>query len=78
MMKPNVVNEYIPEFDTVAKEFTAKVETLRDDKMEMPDDFENELFKWAMESISLIALDQRLGLLSHDGDPENQKIVNVK
>lgn len=77
MMKPKVVNAYIPEFDIVAKEFVAKVGMLRDDKNEMPDDFQNELFKWALESISLIALEQRLGLLSQDGDPENQKIINV-
>lgn len=77
-MKPKVVNAYIPEFDIVAKEFIDKVSTLRDDKNEMPDDFQNELFKWALESISLIALEQRLGLLSSHGDPENQKIINVK
>ncbi len=78
MMKPKVVNAYIPEFDTVAKEFIDKVGTLRDGNNEMPDDFQNELFKWALESISLIALEQRLGLLSNDGDPENQKIINVE
>lgn len=78
MMKPKVVNAYITEFDTVAKEFVDKVKTLQDDKNEMPDDFQNELFRWALESISLIALEQRLGLLSNDGDQENQKIINVK
>lgn len=78
MMKPKVVNAYIPEFDTVAKEFVNKVKTLQDDKNEMPDDFQNELFRWALESISLIALEQRLGLLSTDGDQENQKIINVE
>ncbi|KAG4074654.1 hypothetical protein HA402_004525 [Bradysia odoriphaga] len=77
MMKPKVVNAYIPEFDTVAKEFVNKIKTLKDDKDEMPDDFQNDLFRWALESISLIALEQRLGLLSNDGDQENQKIINA-
>lgn len=77
MMNPKMVNGYIPDIDAVAKDFIRKIRTLRDDKSEMPDDFQNELNKWSLESIALIALEYRLGLLTRDVDPDNQKLINV-
>lgn len=77
MMKPKVVKAYIPDIDTVAKDFINKIKTLRDDENEMPDDFQNELNKWSLESIALVALEHRLGLITSGDDPENQKLINV-
>lgn len=77
MMKPKVVKAYIPDIDEVAKDFIRKIKTLRDKNNEMPDDFQNELNKWSLESITLIALEHRLGLLTKDNDPENQKFISV-
>ncbi len=77
MMKPKVVKAYIPDIDTVARDFIRKIRTLRDEKSEMPDDFQNELNKWSLESIALIALEHRLGLITRENDPENQKFINV-
>lgn len=77
MMKPKVVKAYIPDIDIVAKDFIRKIKTLRDDKNEMPNDFQNELNKWSLESIALIALEHRLGLTTSTDDPENQKLINV-
>ncbi len=77
MMKPKVVKAYIPDIDTVARDFIRKIRTLRDENNEMPDDFQNELNKWSLESIALIALEHRLGLITRDDDPENQKLINV-
>ncbi|KAG4080699.1 hypothetical protein HA402_013229 [Bradysia odoriphaga] len=77
MMKPKVVKAYIPGIDCVAKDFIDKIKTLRDEKNEMPDDFQNEMNKWSLESIALIALEHRLGLITRDDDPENQKLINA-
>ncbi|XP_037032129.1 probable cytochrome P450 12b2, mitochondrial [Bradysia coprophila] len=77
MMKPKLVRAYIPDIDTVAKDFIRRVTTIRDENNEMPDDFQNELNKWSLESIALIALEHRLGLLSEVDNPENQKLINA-
>ncbi|XP_037048515.1 probable cytochrome P450 12b2, mitochondrial [Bradysia coprophila] len=77
MMKPKVVKAYIPDIDDVAKDFIRKIRTIRDANNEMPDDFLNEMNKWSLESIALIALEHRLGLLTKEDDPENQKLINA-
>ncbi|KAJ6642847.1 putative cytochrome P450 12b2, mitochondrial, partial [Pseudolycoriella hygida] len=77
MMKPKVVKAYIPDIDSVAQDFIKKMVLLRDEKNELPDDFQNELNKWSLESIALIALEQRLGLINRFEDPENQKMINA-
>ncbi|XP_037050618.1 probable cytochrome P450 12b2, mitochondrial [Bradysia coprophila] len=77
MMKPKLVRAYIPAVDTVVRDFIRRVKTIRDEKNEMPDDFHNELLKWSLESIVLIALEHRLGLLSETDNPENQKLINA-
>lgn len=78
MMKPKVVKAYIPDIDIVAQDFIRKIRTLRDEKNEMPDDFQNEMNKWSLESIALIALEHRLGLITRGDDPENQQLINVR
>ncbi|CAB3362649.1 Hypothetical predicted protein [Cloeon dipterum] len=79
MMKIDVSNQYIPKSDEVAKDFVKLVKLLRNDKMEVPADFKNEINKWALESISLIALDTRLGCLEPNlaPDSEAQRMIDA-
>lgn len=77
MLQPKTVRAYIPAIDDVAIEFVAKMKTLGDEKQEMPANFGNELNKWSLESIAVIALEHRLGVISNDNDPESQKIIKV-
>lgn len=77
MLKPKTVKAYIPATDDVAKDFVAKIKTMRDENQEMPANFGFELSKWALESIAVIALEHRLGVLANDNDPESQKMVKV-
>ncbi|XP_065345992.1 uncharacterized protein LOC135943381 [Cloeon dipterum] len=79
MMKIDVSNQYIPKSDEVAKDFVKLVKLIRNDKMEMPADFKNEINKWALESISLIALDTRLGCLEPNlaPDSEAQRMIDA-
>lgn len=78
MLKPNTVRAYIPAIDDVAGDFVAKIKSMGDENQEMPANFGFELNKWALESIALIALETRLGVITNDNDPEVQKIIQVK
>ncbi|XP_049785635.1 probable cytochrome P450 301a1, mitochondrial isoform X2 [Schistocerca cancellata] len=79
MMQPRSTKLYIPSINQVAQDFTDRMLAIRDENMKMPADFVNELNKWALESISLVALDTRLGCL--DGnlppDSEPQRIIEA-
>lgn len=77
MMLPNIVKAYIPDVDNVASDFVQKIKILKDDKGEMPDDFDNELNQWAMESIGVIALEQRLGVMSFSRNAESEELIKV-
>nr|AVL92863.1 CYP450 [Locusta migratoria] len=79
MMQPRSSKLYVPSIDQVAQDFTDRMLAIRDESMKMPPDFLNELNKWALESISLVALDTRLGCL--DGnlppDSEPQRLIDA-
>lgn len=64
-MQPKIANQYIPKIDLVAADFLKNVRGLSQSNpnREMPDDFQNELNKFAFESVGLIALDKRFGKL---------------
>ncbi|KAK3869375.1 hypothetical protein Pcinc_025310 [Petrolisthes cinctipes] len=65
-----LVSRYLPQMDDVAKEFISRIRLLRDENDEVPESFNTELYKWALESLGTIALDRRLGLLDN-GDDED-------
>lgn len=50
---------------------------MRDANMEMPGDFWEKLNEWALESIGLISLDSRLGILNDQSASEQGKKLNV-
>ncbi|XP_076045202.1 putative cytochrome P450 49a1 [Oratosquilla oratoria] len=69
LMKPKVVASYMTPMDGVATDFIKRIEDLRDDKNEVPPDFLGELYKWALESIAVMALNKRLGCFDPAGPP---------
>lgn len=78
MMQPKTVKSYVPTVQTIADEFVQRIRSIRDDRVEVPADFSNELNKWALESISYIALDQRLNLLTDTNpDSDGQRLIMV-
>ncbi|XP_059480106.1 probable cytochrome P450 301a1, mitochondrial [Neocloeon triangulifer] len=79
MMQPKTAKQYSHGINQVAEEFIAKVPGWRDAKNEMPVEFKNELHKWALESIVLIALDTRLGCLDPNMKPDSvpQKMITA-
>lgn len=78
MLQPKTVRAYIPAIDDVAKDFVAKMKMIGDENQEMPATFGYELNKWALESIAVIALEHRLGVITNDNDPETQKMIQVR
>lgn len=67
LMKPRNTVLYVPKIDEIAIDFINKrVIPLRDDKNEMPSNFADEFNKWALESISYIAVNSRVGVLDED------------
>lgn len=77
LMQPRVVPQYVHNMDVVANDFLKIVRKLAGQNAanEMPANFENELNKWALESICLIAMEKRLGCLDDTPNPEVQKII---
>lgn len=78
MMHPKTVKRYVGTVDKINEDLITRIRSIRDDNLEVPADFGNEMNKWALESIAYIALDQRLGLLT-DPNPhsEGQKLIQV-
>lgn len=74
MLQPKTVKSYIPQVDEVAREFLAQVTAERDANNELSASFGNDLNKWALESIGVIALEQRLGVLAGT-DPDAQLLI---
>ncbi|XP_059480108.1 probable cytochrome P450 301a1, mitochondrial isoform X2 [Neocloeon triangulifer] len=77
MMQPKTAKQYSNGINQVSEEFIARIPSWRDAKNEMPEEFKNELHKWALESIALIALDTRLGCLGPNMKPDSvpQKMI---
>ncbi|XP_071452596.1 probable cytochrome P450 301a1, mitochondrial [Hetaerina americana] len=79
MMQPRISKRYVPPIAAVAQEFVDKMRGMRDEKEELPDNFNNELFKWSLESIAYVALDARLGCLAPTLAPgsEPQRVIDA-
>lgn len=78
MLQPKVVKMYVDKVDQVVCEFLIKIKSMRNEKtQEMPDTFGHELNRWALESIGVIALDERLGVLHDDNLQQGHTIINV-
>lgn len=77
MLQPKTVKTYIKPVEEVAEDFIERIKLIRDDTTnEVPENFQNEMNKWALETIGCIALDTRLGVLGDlqkDSDP--QKLI---
>lgn len=77
LMKTNVAKSYISAVDQVSREFVSKMHSMRDANDEMPEDFLNELGLWATESIAVIALDRRMGVLEATRNEEADLLIKV-
>lgn len=80
VLQLSTVRRYVKPLEQVTEDFMRRCQTrLLDENSELPDDFANEIHKWSLECIGLVALDTRLGCLGDDMDPksETQQIINA-
>ncbi|XP_055539547.1 probable cytochrome P450 12a4, mitochondrial [Wyeomyia smithii] len=75
LMQPKVVKHYIDKVDEVAREFMEIMKNVRDEKNELPADYDQWLNRWALETIGVLALDTRLGVLNKTPSDEAEQIV---
>ncbi|XP_049548242.1 uncharacterized protein LOC125959463 [Anopheles darlingi] len=77
MLQPKIIKLYIEKVDEVAREFIGIVDGLRDTKHELPADFNEWLNRWALETMGVLVLDTRLGVLNREQTPEVQKLIRL-
>ncbi|XP_037782368.1 probable cytochrome P450 301a1, mitochondrial [Penaeus monodon] len=73
--KPKNVELYLPQMDQVILDFTESWASLRNEINELPDDFDQELYCWALETLGLVVFNKRLGYL--EGNTEVKTIVEM-
>ncbi|CAH2055789.1 unnamed protein product, partial [Iphiclides podalirius] len=61
----------------VADAFVNRIRSIRDENSETPGDFLNEVHKWSLESLGLIALDTRLGCFESVEGSEVQRLIDA-
>lgn len=78
MLQPKTVKMYIEKTDQVAREFVDQIREIRDPQtLEAPETFGRNIKCWSLESIGVIALDDRLGALKGE-TAESRKAVDVR
>uniref|UniRef100_A0A182Q137 Uncharacterized protein n=1 Tax=Anopheles farauti TaxID=69004 RepID=A0A182Q137_9DIPT len=76
LMQPKTVNVYVSTMDETARELIAIISSLRDEKHELPQDFIQWVYRWALEVTCVMALDTRLGALSKNVSTEGQTLLD--
>ncbi|KAM7361974.1 uncharacterized protein ACRADG_012838 [Cochliomyia hominivorax] len=65
LMQPKNARLYMHKMSQVNKELVERIRQIRDPKtLEVPATFEDDLNRWTLESISVVALDKQLGLIN--------------
>ncbi|KAK9497405.1 hypothetical protein O3M35_004117 [Rhynocoris fuscipes] len=76
MLQPKTSKFYVKPIELIADEFVERIRQIRNHKNQVPDDFFNEIQKWALESIAKIALDVKLNCFN-DTSKETQKLIDA-
>uniref|UniRef100_A0A182S4Q2 Cytochrome P450 n=1 Tax=Anopheles funestus TaxID=62324 RepID=A0A182S4Q2_ANOFN len=77
LMHPKTVKVYLEQVDEVCREFMTIMANLRDDKQELPVDFNEWISRWALETTGVLALDSRLGVMHSKDSVGGQRLVDV-
>ncbi|XP_011500805.1 PREDICTED: probable cytochrome P450 49a1 isoform X2 [Ceratosolen solmsi marchali] len=78
MLQPRTARMYTETIDDASRAFIERIEKIKDEKDEVPENFLNEIHKWSLESIARVALDVRLGCLDEEhAPPEIQQLINA-
>ena len=74
LMRPKSALYYLNEIDTVAQDFVSLIRLLRSKEDQTIDNFLPIIYRFTLESICTIALEQRIGCLNEPLDPEISKL----
>jgi cytochrome P450 len=78
MLRPKSTHVYAGDMEQVADDFIEnRILYLRDDRMEMPDNFLSEMYRFGLESVACVALNVRLGCLEPDLSPTSEQVKDV-
>ncbi|XP_011568545.3 probable cytochrome P450 301a1, mitochondrial [Plutella xylostella] len=79
ILQPQTVRKYVAPIEQVTSDFISYMETARDENLDLPACFDNDIHRWSLECIGRVALDVRLGCLSSDlsSNPEPQRIIDA-
>ncbi|GFS75721.1 probable cytochrome P450 301a1, mitochondrial [Trichonephila clavipes] len=77
LLKPAAIMEYLDPLQDVSTDFVKKIFGIRDENKEISDITE-ELYKWALESVSLVGLDTRLGCLESNLLPDSDAMQMIQ
>ncbi|CAH1264842.1 CYP27A1 [Branchiostoma lanceolatum] len=77
MLRPQSIATYVLKIDDVASDMLQRIRSIRagPDGTEVLD-LENELFKWALESISAVLFNERMGLLQENIPQDAQDFID--
>nr|ADF87562.1 cytochrome P450 CYP12A6 [Drosophila wassermani] len=78
LMQPKTIRLYHQKMSDINKEFIQRIRDIRDGStFEVPENFEEEINRWTLESVSAIALDKQLGLIKANRDnPQAKKVFD--
>ncbi|XP_073817042.1 cytochrome P450 CYP12A2-like [Musca autumnalis] len=79
LMNPKNVRHYLPKLSQVNKELLQRILEIRNPStLEVPASFLEELNRWTLESVSVVALDKQLGLISTNrNNPEALRLFHL-
>ncbi|KAG5899874.1 hypothetical protein JTB14_012337 [Gonioctena quinquepunctata] len=78
LLPPTTAKKYVEPLDIIATDFLNRMESMLDDKRELPEHFLSEIYKWALESVARVSLNTRLGCLEPNlpKSSESQRIID--
>ncbi|XP_060518386.1 probable cytochrome P450 12a4, mitochondrial [Cylas formicarius] len=80
LMQPRTAQMYVSSMDEVANDLIDNIRffSKTNENHQMPADFQNELYKWTLESMGVIAYNKRLGVLDRNSkkDSDGQKLIS--
>ncbi|XP_073820233.1 cytochrome P450 CYP12A2-like [Musca autumnalis] len=79
LMQPKNVRLYLNKMAQVNDEFMARIRKIRDPAtLEVPATFQEEMNRWTLESVSVVALDKQLGLITTNRDnPDLKELIRL-
>nr|QST15057.1 CYP362A4 protein [Diaphanosoma celebensis] len=78
LLKPQNVKTYLPVMGQIADEFIDRIRSIRLENNEMRPDFVSELYRWALESVAVVALNTRLGCLSANLAEDSEPLKMIR